>query len=127
MNICFAITDKYEYEFTSNNLIKSDMMIESIRIVANENVIGTAILLDAVNNMQERKQSPLVVVNEVYQKQLVNGAKSVKIVHTTGAFRVKPDDRFFVAILTLPTICDPINDNWGGNYRSPMSAIVVHC
>ena len=67
MNICFSITDKYEYEFTSNNLIKSDMMIESIRIVADENVIGTAILLDAVNNMQERKQSPLVVVNGTSQ------------------------------------------------------------
>ena len=72
MNICFAITDKYEYEFTSNNLIKCDMMIESIRIVADENVIGTAILLDAVNNMQERKQSPLVVVNETYQTNRLN-------------------------------------------------------
>ena len=72
MNICFAITDKYEYEFTSNNLIKCDMMIESIRIVADENVIGTAILLDAVNNMQERRQSPLVVVNETYQSNRLN-------------------------------------------------------
>ena len=48
------------------------MMIESIRIVADENVIGTAILLDAVNNMQERRQSPLVVVNETYQSNRLN-------------------------------------------------------
>ena len=72
MNICFAITDKYEYEFTSNNLIKCDMMLESIRIVADENVLGTVILLDAVNNMQERRQSPLVVVNETYQSNRLN-------------------------------------------------------
>ena len=72
MNICFSITDKYEYEFTSNNLIKSDMMIESIRIVADENVLGTVILLDAVNNMQERKQSPLVVVNSTSQTNRLN-------------------------------------------------------
>ena len=72
MNICFSITDKYEYEFTSNNLIKCDMMIESIRIVANENVLGTVILLDAVNNMQERKQSPLVVVNGTSQTNRLN-------------------------------------------------------
>ena len=81
MNICFAITDKYEYEFTSNNLIKCDMMLESIRIVASpgcsaspadENVLGTVILLDAVNNMQERRQSPLVVVNETYQSNRLN-------------------------------------------------------
>ena len=72
MNICFAIADKYGYEFTSNNLIKCDMMIESIRIVADENVLGTVILLDAVNNMQERRQSPLVVVNETYQSNRLN-------------------------------------------------------
>ena len=72
MNICFAIADKYEYEFTSNNLIKCDMMLESIRIVADENVLGTVILLDAVNNMQERRQSPLVVVNETYQSNRLN-------------------------------------------------------
>ena len=81
MNICFAIADKYEYEFTSNNLIKCDMMLESIRIVASpgcsaspadENVLGTVILLDAVNNMQERRQSPLVVVNETYQSNRLN-------------------------------------------------------
>ena len=67
MNICFAITDKYEYEFTSNNLIKSDMVIDRIIIVADNSVLGTCLLLDSANNMQERRQSPLVVVNETYQ------------------------------------------------------------
>ena len=66
------ITDKYEYEFTSNNLIKCDMMIEGIRIVGDENVLGNAILLDGVNNMQERKQLPLIVINETYQSNRLN-------------------------------------------------------
>ena len=75
MNICFAITDKYEYEFTSSNLIKSDMMIDRISIVAgatNSVPLGTCLLLDSVNNMQERRQSPLVVVNETYQSNRLN-------------------------------------------------------
>ena len=72
MNICFAISDKYEYEFTSNNLIKSDMLIDRIIIVADDSVLGTCLLLDSVNNMQERRQSPLVVVNETYQSNRLN-------------------------------------------------------
>ena len=35
-------------------------------------MLGTVILLDAVNNMQERRQSPLVVVNETYQSNRLN-------------------------------------------------------
>ena len=64
MNLVFNIARMYEHEFTSNNLIKSDMVIDRISMKGNE--IGTCVELDRVNNMQERRQSPLVVLNEAY-------------------------------------------------------------
>ena len=62
MNLVFNIARTYEHEFTSNNLIKSDMVIDRISMKGNE--IGTCLVLDRVNNMQERRQSPLAVLNE---------------------------------------------------------------
>ena len=64
MNLVFNITRTYKYEFTSNNLNKSDMVIDRISMKGNE--IGTCLVLDRVNNMQERRQSPLAVLNQVY-------------------------------------------------------------
>ena len=64
MNLVFNIARTYEHEFTSNNLIKSDMVIDRISMKGESP--GTCLVLDRVNNMQERRQSPLVVLNEEY-------------------------------------------------------------
>ena len=64
MNLVFNIARTYEHEFTSNNLIKSDMVIDRISMKGNE--IGTCLVLDRVNNMQERRQAPLAVLNQAY-------------------------------------------------------------
>ena len=62
MNLVFNIARTYEHEFTSNNLIKSDMVID--RVTMKGESPGTCLVLDRVNNMQERRQSPLVVLND---------------------------------------------------------------
>ena len=64
MNLVFNIARTYEHEFTSNNLIKSDMVID--RISMKGQLPGTCLVLDRVNNMQERRQSPLDVLNDAY-------------------------------------------------------------
>ena len=66
MNLVFNIDKTFEHEFTSNNLIKSDLLIERISMKADKEVLGTYLVLDRVNNMQERKQSPLAILNEQY-------------------------------------------------------------
>ena len=66
MNLVFNIDKTFEHEFTSNNLIKSDLLIERISMKADKEVLGTCLVLDRVNNMQERKQYPLVILNEQY-------------------------------------------------------------
>ena len=64
MNLVFNIARTYEYEFTSNNLINSDLLIKRISMKGESP--GTCLVLDRVNNMQEHKQSPLAVLNEAY-------------------------------------------------------------
>ena len=64
MNLVFNIARTYEHEFTSNNLIKSDMVID--RVSMKSDSTGTCLVLDRVNNMQEHKHFPLVVLNEEY-------------------------------------------------------------
>ena len=59
MNLVFNIARTYEYEFTSNNLIKSDMVIDRVAMKGSGDVTGVCLVLDRVNNMQERRQSPL--------------------------------------------------------------------
>ena len=82
MNLVFNIARTYEHEFTSNNLIKkrygnrSDIDEGKLRFPPGRlrlpppsmkgNEIGTCLVLDRVNNMQERRQSPLAVLNEAY-------------------------------------------------------------
>ena len=64
MNLVFNIARTYEYEFTSNNLIKSDMVIDRVSMRGSGDVTGVCLVLDRVNNMQERRQSPLAVLNQ---------------------------------------------------------------
>ena len=64
MNLVFNIDKTFEHEFTSNNLIKSKLLIEWI-LMKGESP-GTYHVLDQINNMQEHKQSPLTVLNECY-------------------------------------------------------------
>ena len=66
INLVFNINKTFEHELTSNNLIKSDLLIERISMRADKEVLGTCLVLDRVNNIQERKQSPLVILNEQY-------------------------------------------------------------
>ena len=64
MNLVFNIARTYEHEFTSNNLIKSNMVIDRISMKGESP--GICLVLDRVNNMQERRQSPLAVLNQAY-------------------------------------------------------------
>ena len=66
MNLVFNIDKTFEHEFTSNNLIKSDLLMERISMKGEEEAVGSHLVLDRVNNMQERQQSPLAVLNEGY-------------------------------------------------------------
>ena len=50
MNLVFNINKTFEHEFTSNNLIKSDLLIERISMKAEKEVLGTCLVLDRVNN-----------------------------------------------------------------------------
>ena len=85
MNLTFQITNTFEKEFTSNNLINSDLVIERISISSDSINLGTYLMLDTINNMQERKQgvneglqgtsfisSPMVCVNKTYQSDYFN-------------------------------------------------------
>ena len=64
MNLVFNIDKTFEHEFTSNNLIKSDLFIDRISMKGESP--GACLVLDRVNNMQERKPSPLTVLNDRY-------------------------------------------------------------
>lgn len=72
MNITFALTCSYEQEFRSSNLVNNDIVIEHISAYCESETIGSCIVLDAINNMQEHRQSPLVVINDIYQCDKVN-------------------------------------------------------
>ena len=62
MNLVFNIDKTFEHEFTNNNLIKSDLLID--RISMKGRLSGTCLVLNRINNMQEHKQSPLAVLND---------------------------------------------------------------
>ena len=72
MNLTFAITSSFEKEFTTNNLVNSNLRIERVSIVSDPINLGTCLMLDTINNMQERKQSPMVCVNKTYQSDHFN-------------------------------------------------------
>ena len=59
MNITFSLTSSYEYEFSSNNLVNNEMMIEHISLCCeSDELIGSCIVL--------------IVINDVYQSDKVN-------------------------------------------------------
>ena len=87
------ITNTYEKEFTTSNLCNSDLVIERVSINTDEVNIGSCLLLDAINNMQEgvipdnyaprsgaindegrkiSKQSPMTMINQCYQTDYFN-------------------------------------------------------
>lgn len=82
MNLTFMITNTYEKEFTTSNLCNSDLVIERVSINTDEVNIGSCLLLDTINNMQEgyindegrkvSKQSPMTMINSVYQTDYFN-------------------------------------------------------
>ena len=84
MNLTFQITQSFEYEFTTRNLINSDLVIERISISTDRYNLGTCLLLDAINNSVEQKQgifnslgnsfvySPMVCINKTYQSDHFN-------------------------------------------------------
>ena len=45
MNLVFNIARTYEYEFTSNNLIKSDMVIDRVAMKGSGDVTGVCLVL----------------------------------------------------------------------------------
>ena len=63
MNLVFNIARTYEHEFTSNNLIKSDMVIDRISMKVDSP--GTCLVLDRLNNMHERRHSPLPALDQL--------------------------------------------------------------
>ena len=84
MNLTFQITKSFEYEFTTSNLINSDLVIQRISISTDKFNLGTCLLLDVINNNVEQKQgivnslgnsfipSPMVCINKTYQSDYFN-------------------------------------------------------
>ena len=78
MNKTFTIYDKYEIEFTSNNIIKSNIFIKQINMLIpksnNSDPKQVCLVMTNVNNMNERKQSPLFIINtdQQYTQDIIN-------------------------------------------------------
>ena len=74
MNITFRMNDRYVHEFTSKNLMNQDIVIDQISIMKEtENDQEFCFMLDKVNNMNERKQSYLIKMNDSkYQHDTIN-------------------------------------------------------
>ena len=66
MNLTFSITHSFEKEFTTTNLVNSDIVIERDTIFTDKMNVGYCLMLDTINNMQERRQSPMTCINETY-------------------------------------------------------------
>ena len=78
MNYTFTIHDNHEIEWTSNNIIKSDIFIKQINILMpksnNSDPKQVCLVMTNVNNMNERKQSPLFIINtdQQYTQDIIN-------------------------------------------------------
>lgn len=78
MNYTFTIHDNHEIEWTSNNIIKSDIFIKQINILMtkskNEDPQQICLVMQNINNMNERKQSPLFIINtsKTYTEDIIN-------------------------------------------------------
>ena len=90
MNYTFTIHDNYEIEWTSNNIIKSDIFIKQINILKtksnNEDFVlqnrssqsedpqQICLVMQNINNVNEYKQSPLFIINtsQTYSEDIIN-------------------------------------------------------
>ena len=78
MNFTFTIHDNYEIEWTSNNIIKSNIFIKQINILMtkskNEDPQQICLVMQNINNVNEYKQSPLFIINtsQTYSQDIVN-------------------------------------------------------
>ena len=78
MNKTFTIYDKYEIEWTSNNIIKSNIFIKQINILMtksnNSDPQQICLVMQNINNVNEYKQSPLFIVNtsQTYSEDIIN-------------------------------------------------------
>lgn len=89
MNLTFSITSTFEKEFTTSNLVNSDLVIERVSCVTDKMNLGNdsssrdaegiCLMLDTINNMQEATaagsrglQSPMVCINSTWQSDHIN-------------------------------------------------------
>lgn len=78
MNYTFTIYDNHEIEWTSNNIIKSNIFIKQINILKtksnNSDPKQICLVMTNVNNMNEYKQSPLFIINtsQTYSQDIIN-------------------------------------------------------
>ena len=78
MNYTFTIHDNHEIEWTSNNIIKSNIFIKQINILMtkskNEDPQQICLVMQNINNVNEYKQSPLFIINtsQTYSEDIIN-------------------------------------------------------
>lgn len=81
MNLTFSITSTFEKEFTTSNLVNSDLVIERVSCVTDKMNLSLSpcLMLDTINNMQEATtagsrglQSPMVCINSTWQSDHIN-------------------------------------------------------
>lgn len=78
MNYTFFIHDNHEIEWTSNNIIKSDIFIKQINILKtksqSEDPQQICLVMQNINNVNEYKQSPLFIINtsQTYSEDIIN-------------------------------------------------------
>lgn len=78
MNYTFTIHDKHTIEWTTNNIIKSDIFIKQINILmtkSNNNDPGKiCLVMQNINNVNEYKQSPLFIINtsQTFSQDIIN-------------------------------------------------------
>lgn len=76
MNYTFYIHDKHEIEWTSNNIIKSNIFIKQINILMSKsnNPDKICLVMQNINNVNEYKQSPLFIINtsQTYSQDIIN-------------------------------------------------------
>ena len=78
MNYTFTIHDNHEIEWTSNNIIKSDIFIKQINILMtkskNKDPQQICLVMQNINNVNEYKQSPLFIINtsQTYSEDIIN-------------------------------------------------------
>ena len=78
MNYTFTIHYKHEIEWTSNNIIKSDIFIKQINILMtksnNKYPEKICLVMQNINNVNENNQSPLFIINtsQTYTEDIID-------------------------------------------------------